>query len=148
MDEVNSMTKTVDVATVAKAGMGAFLTLASDGSLASLSPDEAFELVNTATADPSAVAGLSPGESVGPVDLDAAREAMVDEYCALSFGAVSDELAAEQEAEERAQAMSDRDAMFVYAGLGPEDVAKIMEDEDLTGDSATLSAARARFYLG
>ena len=147
MDDVNSMAEAVDVATVAKAGMGAFLTLASDGSLASLSPDEAFELVNTATADPSAVAGLSP-ENAGPVDLDAARKAMVAEYCALSFGAVSDELVAEQEAEEQSQAMSDRDAMFVYAGLGPEDVAKIMEDEDLTGDSATLSAARARFYLG
>lgn len=135
----------IDLDTVARAGTGSFISNVVEGSLGDYEPDDAFDLIEMATSSPAPFMEMA---GTPDVDMDAIRGNMASEYYAARIAAIGEVIADSEEGAVDAASRDADETAFTYAGLGPEDIARMNMEEADGADSAVRSAARARYYLG
>jgi len=134
---------------LAKAGVGAFMAAAMDGSLGQVDPDTMDEIASSMAKDPKATAKyLGNPEALGDaITPDALYGNIMGQYLDARF---TDMIEADSvEADDTVAAMRNRrqETEFTYARLSPEEIGRIQFDAE-NGDVSAMTKVKEKFYLG
>ena len=134
---------------LAKAGIGAYLTVLADGTLGSVDPENIYQMADAMATNPKAVAkALGNDERLGQVlSPDQFRTNILESYYDAMFAADIGE--AQMELEDNRQSMLNHrhDTAYSYSHLTPEEIGRLEYDRD-NGDMSAHLAVQEKFYLG